>query len=250
MCTAIVIPARLAATRLDQKLLADLGGKPLIVQTMLQAQKCKSADRVVVATDSPEIAEAVTQSGGDAIMTRSTHVCGTDRVAEVAEHLDAEWLINLQGDEPFVDPRDLDMLFIKLKHSGADIATLRAPITDVKQWRDPSVVKVVARDDGMALYFSRAPIPHDRHDQDNLEVAFRHIGVYGYQRTALLRLAQTPAHPLEKLEGLEQLRALAIGLSMAVCEGRTRARGIDTQQDLTWARAHVAELGSGAFPKG
>ncbi|MEE8409441.1 MAG: 3-deoxy-manno-octulosonate cytidylyltransferase [Myxococcota bacterium] len=246
--TAIVIPSRRAATRLPNKPLVDLGGLPLIARVERQARKCGSADIVVVATDDEEIAAAVAQHGGRAIMTRLDHVSGTDRVAEAAAGLDAELIVNVQGDEPFLDPRDVDTVIEALKGDDTDMATLSVPIADADELRDPNVVKLVIRDDGRALYFSRAPIPFSRDGKFNRAVAFRHLGVYGYRKEALEHMTHAPAHPLEMCEGLEQLRALALGMTIAVRPGRTTGRGIDTQEDLDWARARVSELGESAFP--
>lgn len=193
--TAIVIPARLASTRLPHKLLAPLGGVPLVVRTMRQALKTRGVDKVIVATDDARIAEAVTSHGGQVVMTRSNHPSGTDRVAEAAATLEAEWVVNVQGDEPFVDPHDVETVFAGLRERGSDMATLKAPLTAVNEWQSPNVVKVVTRNDDTALYFSRAPIPHDRSGAGALLHCFRHVGVYGYRAAALARLAQTPPHP-------------------------------------------------------
>jgi 3-deoxy-manno-octulosonate cytidylyltransferase (CMP-KDO synthetase) len=248
MRTAIVIPARLGATRLPNKPLAELGGVPLVICTARQARKCRVAGRIIIATDDATIARAAKAHGIEAMMTRADHPSGTDRVAEAVTGLEAEWVLNLQGDEPFIDPADLDALFTALAQSGADLATLRAPLADAADLANPNVVKVVCRDDGLALYFSRAPIPFERAQTGSVTQVFRHLGVYGYRRAALLRLARTPPHPLELRESLEQLRALAIGLSIAVVTARTVSRGIDTPEDLTWARKRVQEMGDAAFP--
>jgi 3-deoxy-manno-octulosonate cytidylyltransferase (CMP-KDO synthetase) len=245
---AIVIPARLAATRLPGKPLVELGGLPLIVRVERQARKARLAARVLVATDAREVLDAVSRHGGDAVMTGTQHASGTDRVAEVAARIDAEILVNLQGDEPFLQPSDLDAVIDALMASDADMATLRVPIDDHDDLDDPNVVKVVCRDDGRALYFSRAPIPFDRDKDLHGPGAHRHLGIYAYRRAALERLAATPVHPLERRERLEQLRALATGMTIAVCDGRTTARGIDTREDLAWARARVEKLGEDAFP--
>jgi 3-deoxy-manno-octulosonate cytidylyltransferase (CMP-KDO synthetase) len=248
MHNVIVIPARLESTRLPHKPLENLGGAPLIARTVAQAKKCRRAERVLVATDATEVAEAVRAHGGDAVLTRADHQSGTDRVAEAIEDTDAELIVNLQGDEPFVEPSDLDALFGALDSVDADMATLRAPIETPADWLDPNVVKVVTRNDGTALYFSRAPIPFDRSEVGGLETVFRHVGVYGYRRAALSRLSAAPTHALERRERLEQLRALALGMRITVLDARTRALGIDTHEDLTRARMRVNELGEAAFP--
>lgn len=245
---AIVIPARLAATRLPRKPLADLGGLPLVVRVERQARKARKASRVLVATDATEVLEAVTRHGGTAVMTRADHSSGTDRVAEIASDIDADILVNLQGDEPFLEPADLDAVVTALEDGGADMSTLRVPIDDVADLTNPSVVKVVSRDDGRALYFSRAAIPYDRGGDEGVRGVYRHLGIYAYRRAALEKLAAAPVHPLERRERLEQLRALAIGMTIAVGDGRTTGRGIDTEDDLVRARVRVEKLGDAAFP--
>jgi 3-deoxy-manno-octulosonate cytidylyltransferase (CMP-KDO synthetase) len=246
--SAIVIPARLGATRLPGKPLATLGNVPLVVWVARQASKCAAVDLIAVATDSPEIAQAVESHGFTAIMTESGHLNGTSRVAEAAQFLAADWVINVQGDEPFIDPRDLTALAQTLRAGSADMATLSRPLTEAEDFTNPNVVKVVCDAAGHALYFSRAPIPWPRSGVTPPPGACRHIGVYGYRREALNALCQAPPHPLEVSEGLEQLRALAMGLKIAVLSANTDARGIDTEEDLTWARARVERLGEAAFP--
>jgi 3-deoxy-manno-octulosonate cytidylyltransferase (CMP-KDO synthetase) len=248
MRTAIIIPARLAAARLPGKPLRILGKVPLVVRVAQQAQKCQHVDDVVVATDASEVLEAVTAHGLAAVITRADHASGTDRVAEAAASLGVDYVVNLQGDEPFVDPDDLRTVAMALKSSKTDMVTLCAPITDPAELHDPDVVKVVSRDDGQALYFSRAPIPFARDASLGPAGTFRHIGIYGYTRAALNRLATSPTHPVERRESLEQLRALAMGMSIAVLPARTTARGIDTEDDLAWARRRVESLGEAAFP--
>ncbi len=248
MRTVIAIPARLESTRLPNKPLTILGDVPLVARTAAQARKSRRADRVLVATDADAVVAAVTAHGAEAVLTRDDHASGTDRVAEAVAGTDAELVVNLQADEPFVDPADLDALFDVLEDTGADLATLRAPIEGPAEWRDPNVVKVVCRDDGTALYFSRAAVPYDRARSDDVAGVYRHVGVYGYRREALVRLSRAPVHALERREGLEQLRALALGMSIAVIDSRSGSLGIDTAEDLTRARARVAELGEAAFP--
>ncbi len=248
MRTAIIIPARLAATRLPNKPLALLGDKPVVVRTLAQAQKCLHVDVVAVATDSEAIAAAVRAHGGMAVMTAAHHTCGTERVAEAAQALDVDLVVNLQGDEPFIDPRDLDTVIAGLRSRDVEMATLSAPITELADFLNPNVVKVVTRSDDTALYFSRAPIPYERAQTGSLDNARRHVGVYGYRRSALKTLAAAPPHPLEKRESLEQLRALAMGMRILVLPAVAVTRGIDTPEDLTWAQARFALAGEAAFP--
>lgn len=248
MRTAIVIPARLGATRLPGKPLLTLGGVPLVVRVARQARKCKHAGEIVVATDSQQIADAVTSHGERAVLTSAAHQSGTDRVAEAVAQLAPDFVLNVQGDEPFVDPVDLDVLASALESGGPDMVTLERPITTREELLDPNVVKVVVTDERRALYFSRAPVPYDRSGGADFTGARRHVGVYGYTRDALRRMTRAPVHPMERREGLEQLRALAMGMHIEVLPARTAGRGIDTEEDLAWARARVESLGEAAFP--
>lgn len=250
MRTAIVIPARLEATRLPGKPLVALGELPLVVRVHRQARKVRGVDHVLVATEAPEVKAVVEASGGVAVLTRADHASGTDRIAEAIHGLDADLIINLQGDEPFIEPDDLAQVANALRTSDADLVTLRRPMTQRDELLDPSVVKVVCADDGRALYFSRAPIPFDRTGDHRVDGTYRHVGVYGYRRSALQRIVAAPPHPLEQREGLEQLRALALGMKIVLIDGKTHARGIDTPADLEAARRRVAELGEAAFPGG
>ena len=253
MRSVIVIPARMAATRLPDKPLAVLGGLPLVVQVARQAHKSR-ADHVVIATDSDAVRWAAKEHNIAAVLTHPHHPSGSDRVLEAISHsaADADIVINLQGDEPFIDPRDLNGLIDRLADtvSTADMATLRTPITDVQSWHDTNTVKVVSDDQGRALYFSRAPIPFARDTEQGADTAglFRHIGVYAYRRAALEAFCAAPVHALEAREKLEQLRALALGLTIAVVDAHSVGRGIDTPDDLRWAQARVERLGAAAFP--
>lgn len=229
MKAAIIIPARYKSSRLPGKPLLNATGKFLIQHCYEQALKAKLADRVIVATDDERIADAVRSFGGEVAMTRADHVSGTDRIAEVAQTLDAAIIVNLQGDEPQFDPAGLDLLI----GFGADMATLAAPIRDEATYRNPNIVKVVRADDGRALYFSRSPIPMVRDAAPDFAGGefLQHLGVYAYRRDTLLSLARTPAHPLELAEKLEQLRALAHGIAIRVGVVPVGHRGIDTPED-------------------
>lgn len=224
---------------------------PLVVRVARQALKCPEVGRVVVATDHPEIFGTVEKHGHEAMMTRADHANGTDRVAEVAATLEPqgfEIIINLQGDEPFFDPRDLGQLLALMGAGREEMATLKRPIESAAALSDPNVVKVVCDDRGRALYFSRLPIPYDRDADRPFEEVFEHLGVYAYRPEALMRFCAAPVHPLEARERLEQLRALAMGLAIAVRPALGEGRGIDTALDLEWARQKVADQGEGAFP--
>ncbi len=238
MKAAIIIPARYASSRLPGKPLLNATGKFLIQHCYEQALRCKLADRVIVATDDERIADAVRSFGGEVAMTRADHVSGTDRIAEVAEGLNAEIIVNLQGDEPQFDPAALDLLI----GFQAEMATLGVPIRDDATYRNPNVVKVVCADDGRALYFSRSPIPMVRDGAPDFASGrfLQHLGVYAYRRDTLLSLARTPAHPLELAEKLEQLRALANGIAIRVGVIPVGHRGIDTPEDYAdFAKAYA-----------
>lgn len=225
----VVIPARFGSSRLPGKPLLAETGKPLIQHTWERVAAAFGRDSVVVATDDLRIHETVEAFGGRAIMTSSAHKTGTDRVAEVAEKGQAPYVLNVQGDEPDVDPDDLVALIEPLRQ-GADMATLVWPSRDEEAFGCPHTVKVAAEGD-RALYFSRAKIPYDR-DKGGFPGEFLiHLGVYGYRRDVLLDLSQRPQTALERTESLEQLRALAAGYTIRVRRARVRPIGIDTPED-------------------
>lgn len=235
MKTAIVIPARYGSTRLPAKPLLRATGKYLIQHVYEQA--CQAhADCVLVATDDQRIVQAVESFGGRAVLTRADHPSGTDRVAEVATHLDASIIINLQGDEPLIPPQLLDLLPELLhRDPAAEVATLATPITSREQWLDPACVKVVCDRQGRALYFSRSPIPFVRDGEPvfggSQSCFLQHLGLYAYRRPFLLQLHQLPPAPLEECEKLEQLRILTWGGRICVGVVAHAGRGIDTPAD-------------------
>jgi 3-deoxy-manno-octulosonate cytidylyltransferase (CMP-KDO synthetase) len=233
MRTAIVIPARYASSRLPAKPLLRETGK-FLVQHVYERACQSSAAEVLVATDDERIAEAVRSFGGRVAMTRADHVSGTDRVAEVAAALDADVVVNLQGDEPLIEPATLDQLpGLLARDAGADVATLAAPIRSPEQWHDPNCVKVVCDVQGRALYFSRSPIPFVRDGRPDFcgGLFLQHLGIYAYRRSFLLQLANLPPEPLESCEKLEQLRVLALGRHIRVGIVAHAARGVDTRED-------------------
>jgi len=250
-----VIPARYASTRLPGKMLLNIAGKPLILHTLEQAKKAKSVSRVIVATDDQRIFDAVTVAGGEAVMTSPDHHSGSDRLAEVAEKLpEGSIIVNVQGDEPMISPDTIDAAVDAfLADPQADIATTSEPITD--KWCEllnGDVVKVVAGDNGYALYFSRSPMPFPREvalkyggdpgdaidDDPGLLAIFRkHTGLYVYRREYLLKFTKLPQSKLEKIEMLEQLRALENGAKIRVIEVSNRSIGVDTQEDLEKVRS-------------
>jgi 3-deoxy-manno-octulosonate cytidylyltransferase (CMP-KDO synthetase) len=236
MKTVVVIPARYASTRLPGKPLLRQTGKYLVQHVFERAAQARCANLVLVATDDPRIAAAVDSFGGRAVMTRRDHPTGTDRVAEVARQLDADIIINLQGDEPLIEPAALDLLAARLERDpDADMATLAVPLLALEPYRNPHCVKVVCDQHGRALYFSRSPIPFVRDGQPDFAARpprfLQHLGVYAYRRPFLLHLAQLPPHPLEQLEKLEQLRALATGTVIQVGIVETKGLGVDTYED-------------------
>jgi 3-deoxy-manno-octulosonate cytidylyltransferase (CMP-KDO synthetase) len=236
MQTAIIIPARYGSQRLPAKPLLRQTGKYLIQHVYERARESRRASQVIVATDDPRIVAAVEGFDGHAVLTRRDHVSGTDRVAEVALQIDADIIVNLQGDEPLVDPAALDLLPDLLRRDpGADMATLAAPITSIEQWENPNCVKLVCDAAGRALYFSRSPIPFVRDGQPDFSARparfLQHLGIYAYRRAFLLQLARLPQHPLEECEKLEQLRVLALGQRIHVGVVPHAAHGVDTFDD-------------------
>lgn len=224
------IPARYHSTRLPGKVLRPLAGRPIIEHVFQRARAAEGLTRVVVLTDDPRVREAVEAFGGEVQMTPAECASGTDRIAWAARDWPEVAVINVQGDEPLIDPADVGRLARHLiDHPEDPVATLAAPAED-EVLDDPHVVKVVLGLDGRALYFSRSPIPFRRNPGG--AVPYRHIGMYGYQRKALLELAELPQSPLEKAESLEQLRALENGISIRVLMTGRAMPGIDTMQDL------------------
>jgi 3-deoxy-manno-octulosonate cytidylyltransferase (CMP-KDO synthetase) len=244
----VVIPARFDSSRLPGKVLLPIGGRPMLHWVCARA-RASGAEQVVVATDDERIRSCAEQAGVECVMTASSHVSGTDRIAEAVRTLrwaPADVVVNLQGDEPLMPPALVGQVARLLQdHADAQIATLAAPITSREEFLDPNAVKVVLAQDGRALLFSRAPIPWDRDGAiDNLpgphshSQALRHIGLYAYRVQALFRLAQLPPAALELREKLEQLRALANGMQIRVAIAAMRP-GVDvnTPADLERIRA-------------
>jgi 3-deoxy-manno-octulosonate cytidylyltransferase (CMP-KDO synthetase) len=234
--TAVVIPARYGSRRLPGKPLLRQTGKYLVQHVYERARQARRAGEVVVATDDPRIVAAVEGFGGKAVLTRRDHPSGTDRVAEAARALDADVLVNLQGDEPLADPAAGDQLVDLLaRRPDADMATLAAPLTSEEQYRNPNCVKVVCDAAGRALLFSRSPVPHVRDGRPDFAARparfLQHVGLYAYRRPFLLQLAALPPQPLEQLEKLEQLRVLALGSPILVGVVEHAAAGVDTYED-------------------
>jgi 3-deoxy-manno-octulosonate cytidylyltransferase (CMP-KDO synthetase) len=242
-----VIPARLGSERLPRKPLHDIAGRPLIEWVWRRVHSFPVLTSVVVATDSQEVAATCEAFGANVVMTSSSHRTGTERVAEVAElHASAGFgvVVNIQGDEPFVTEEQVAGA-VGIVRRGWEIGTVAAPVATLEAWRDPSVVKVVRNDDGGALYFSRAPIPHIRgRDPTPEELAsagwLRHIGVYAYSTAALARWVALPESELEARERLEQLRPLAAGLRIGVALVEASEGGVDTAEDAARAARMLA----------
>ena len=242
-----IIPARWGSTRFPGKILADIAGKPLIQWVWERASQASALSAVIVATDEQRIADVVADFGGTAVMTRADHPSGTDRIAEAVRDLDAEAVINVQGDEPLIAPALIDELATVITGPDQwDMATAAARITDPAEVEQPSVVKVVCAADGKALYFSRSPIPHWREkngDGSGEPLYLRHIGIYAYRRAFLQHLVQTPPTMLEEAEKLEQLRALYLGARMKVLVTEHSALGVDEPGDVERAEQALKEAG-------
>ncbi len=243
-----VIPARWGSTRFPGKSLAMIGGKPLIQWVVERARKAAKLDGLLVATDDDRIRSAVAKLGVEAVMTRPDHPSGTDRIAEAVRGRKADVVINIQGDEPLIDPALIDELGATLAGSPDwDMATAAAPITAGDDVLNPSVVKVVWDGAGRALYFSRSVIPHLREKDSGVRVGdrlyWRHIGIYAYRRVFLQKLVATPPCLLEKVEKLEQLRALYLGCRMKVLRARDVGIGVDTPEDIAKAEAALRKAG-------
>ena len=226
-----VIPARFASTRLPGKPLADIAGKPMIVRVYERVLKAKRPAEVVAAVDDARVFAAVTEAGGKAVMTRKDHPTGTDRLAEVAQKCpDADVIINVQGDEPLIDPQIIDDLAQQfLADEDLQMATVKTPMAEDEKEK-PGNVKVVTDKNGYALYFSRSLIPYPR--ENTGVTVYKHIGIYGYRRDFLLNYAKMAPTPLEQTESLEQLRALENGYKIKVITTDKHFVGVDTKEDL------------------
>jgi len=229
MTVTAIIPARFASTRLPGKPLLAQTGKSLVQHVFERVAAVSGVNQVLVATDDERIVAAVQSFSGQVVMTRSDHPTGTDRIAEVASELDTDLILNVQGDEPEIDPDHLQAL-IERMGVGADMGTLACPFPADADPADPNAVKVVIDQRGRALYFSRALIPFPREPQDAVH-PYLHIGVYAYRREFLLKYATWPTTPLERCEKLEQLRALENGVPIEVVTVSHAAPGIDTPAD-------------------
>jgi len=237
----VIIPARYGSTRLEGKPLLPIGGRPMIQRVFERARKIESAERVIVATDDERIAAAVHEFGGEVEMTSPDHPTGADRVAEVAARHDADIVVNLQGDEPFIDTAAVDRAVTALIGApDINVATLCAPITPAEA-DNPDVTLVVRDLRGLALYFSKLPIPNDRTGGAQPRPLLKHLGIYVFRRDFLLQYAVLAPTPLEKCEKLEQLRILEHGGKIMCVETDQDSIGVDSPDDLARANALFAE---------
>lgn len=232
-----IIPARYASTRFPGKPLVEIQGKPMIQHVYEQAGKARSLDKVIVATDDQRICDAVKSFGGNVVMTAETHRSGTDRCAEVAAGLaEASIVINIQGDEPYIDPAQIDTARECFSDDSVLIASLYKRIATMDELLNPSCPKVVMNRNGEALYFSRSPIPYLRGtDQEHWlkkRAYYKHVGIYGYRRGTLLELTALPSSDLEITESLEQLRWMEHGYPIKMAETQAETFAIDTPEDL------------------
>jgi len=259
--TVAIIPARFASTRLPGKALIEIAGKPMVCWVAERARAARNVDRVIVATDSQEIVDAVTSRGFEAMLTDVNHASGTDRVAEVAATMpDAEIIVNVQGDEPLISPETIEKAVATMaaeiaKPDGAGIVTTWEPIESLEELLNFDLVKVVIDEDDNAVYFSRSPIPFPRdaakrhggphealYAEPELFKLFRkHTGLYVYRRDVLLDFTRWPQSRLEKIEALEQLRALAHGVKIKVVEACSTSIGVDTAEDLELLKVQMVK---------
>lgn len=241
-----VIPSRWASTRLPGKSLIPLCGKPLVQWVVERARKATRLDELIVATDDERIRAAVAPLGVPAILTATDHPSGTDRIAEAIRGRKADIIINIQGDEPLIDPALIDQLAMELiQQSDWDMATVATPVTDPEDLTSRSVTKVVWNRAGQALYFSRAAIPCVR-DPGRLPAGltyYRHVGIYAYRKTFLDRMVATPPCIMEQAEGLEQLRALDLGARIKVIVAPYEGLGVDVPEDVPRAEAALRRAG-------
>lgn len=234
-----IIPARYASTRFPGKPLIDLQGKAMIERVFAQCEKAQSLDYVIVATDDQRIYDAVKAFGGNVMMTKNSHKSGTERCAEVVNHLsnNYDYAINIQGDEPLINPQQIDDLGRLLIENDAKIATLARPITKIEEIESPNVVKVVVNQKKQALYFSRSIIPYERNSRT--QPVLQHIGIYGYHTQTLKEIVELPASSLEEIESLEQLRWLDSGYSVHVGLSNYPTIAIDSPEDVAEVLKHL-----------
>jgi 3-deoxy-manno-octulosonate cytidylyltransferase (CMP-KDO synthetase) len=251
MAVVAIIPARFGSTRLPGKPLAKIGDKPMIQHVYESTLKAEGLDRVLVATDDRRIAATVHGFGGQALMTKKTHSSGTDRLAEAAKKIKSDWIVNVQGDLPFISPETIRRALRPMRRDRSiPMGTVCTPIYNEDEWHNPNTVKVVMGADGFAIYFSRAAIPFHRNSMSRLRTrkpkgkvwGYRHLGLYVYRRDFLLKLARLEPTVLEQTESLEQLRALAHGYRIFVAQVSERSVEVDTPADLIKAETYWRQI--------
>lgn len=236
-----LIPARLESTRLPRKLLLDLHGKTVLCRTYEAVAQSGLFDAVYAVCDHELLYQEITSIGGNALMSNPNHESGTDRIAEATQQLDADIIINIQADEPFIRKEALQQVIDLFQHPNADITSLKTRIHTTEELQNPNAVKVVCNEQGKALFFSRSPIPYVREAQADT-VHYKHIGVYGYRREALLTLATTAPGMLERTEKLENLRMLELNMNIYLAETEPFGIAIDTKADYEKAQAYLSSL--------
>jgi len=245
MRTVVVIPARLASSRLPNKVLLDLAGKSVLQRVYEQAIQAEGIDAVYIATDSIEIQHACQPFTDNILMTASTHQSGTDRIAEAIGQISCNVVVNVQGDEPFIDPTLISAVAHALIQHNAPMSSAMKRINSIQDLQNPNCVKVVVNQQQQALYFSRSPIPYDRdillEESIKNYSYYRHIGIYGYTKTFLQQYSQMPMSPLEQREKLEQLRVLEHGFRIQMVETQESSLGIDTAEDYQKALEKIKE---------
>ncbi|MEG0068341.1 3-deoxy-manno-octulosonate cytidylyltransferase [Cetobacterium sp.] len=237
-----VIPARYESTRLPKKPLKDICGYPMIEWVYKRALK-SNLDKVIVATDSQEVYDAVKEFGGEVILTSKNHINGTSRIAEVCQKItDYDVIINIQGDEPLIEPEMINSLIDSFKQEeDLKMSTLKHKLIKKEDIENPNFVKVVTDKKDYAIYFSRSIIPYPRNE--NLDIYYKHVGIYGYKRDFVLEYSNLESTPLENSESLEQLRVLENGYKIKVLETKFEVIGVDTQDELEKVRLHIKEKG-------
>ena len=238
-----IIPVRYESSRFRGKVLADIGGKPMIQHVWEKAQKAALLDDLIVAVDDERVMNAVRSFGGKAVLTSTKHRSGTDRINEAVKKIETDVVINIQSDEPMLEPAMIDALITALSDDeNLAMVTLRKRIHDAAQIQDPNIVKVVVDNNDYAIYFSRSPVPYNR-SASTAAIVYKHIGLYGYRKSFLSVFSNLPVSLLENIEGLEQLRALENGYKIKALETQNDTIGVDTPEDLEKVRLVLTSAG-------
>ncbi|MCK5180304.1 MAG: 3-deoxy-manno-octulosonate cytidylyltransferase [Candidatus Omnitrophica bacterium] len=228
-----IIPARWASTRFEGKVLAEVGGKPMIQHVWERARQSELLNDLIIACDDERVVVAAEQFGAKTVLTSKNCASGTDRIAEAVESIEGDIIVNIQGDEPLIDPAVIDALAtVLVDDSSCSMGTMIKVLTSKKELKDPNVVKVVIDGEGNALYFSRSLIPYNRDDDDEV-IYYKHLGIYAYRRDFLLSYKNLPKSNLEKVEQLEQLRVLEFGYKIKTVVTDIETIGVDTPEDLS-----------------